>query len=255
MRRFGILFAMALLLCVASIFGGEGTKELEEITTWELIRKGGWLMVPIGLCSLIALAYAFERFINLRLRVIMPPRLVAALEERLESQRYGEAKKLCREDDSPFGRIMLAGLRELDEDWSRVENAIVEAGAREVAVFRQNVRPLRIVSEIAPLLGLLGTVQGMMGAFQKVSASAGQLGKTEMFAGDIFLALSTTAAGLTVAIPALFLYYVFVGRIDKIILRLDTVSENLLERIRDARKKAVKANAAGKTSGKGGKQA
>jgi biopolymer transport protein ExbB len=117
-------------------------------------------------------------------------------------------------------------------DWVRVEKAIEDTGAREIAVMRQNVRPLKVVSEIAPLLGLLGTIQGMMGAFQKVS-SMGVGRKTEAFAGDIFLALVTTAAGLTVAIPALFLFYYFAGRIERHVLAMDNASAELLQSVRD----------------------
>lgn len=204
----------------------------KDVSVWGLIMQGGWLMIPIGLCSLAGVAYALERFLNLRVSRIMPARLLARLEEAIGRRDYDAAKKLCRDDASPFARILLAGLRELGLEWERVEDAVEDAGIRELAVFKQNVRPLRVISELAPLLGLLGTIQGMMGAFQNISASSGQLGKTEVFAGDIFLALTTTAAGLLVAIPALFLSYHFAGRIDKIALLMDRKLGDLLETIR-----------------------
>lgn len=210
----------------------EPVPELAQITTWELIKKGGWLMVPIGLCSLLTVAYAAERFINLRTAKIMPAKLSRLLAERLAAKDVDGAQLLCREHDCTLSRIILAGLREVRHDWERVEKAIEDTGAREIAELRQNVRPLKVVSEIAPLLGLLGTIQGMMGAFQKVSAM-GVGKKTEAFAGDIFLALVTTAAGLTVAIPALFLFYYFAGRIERHVLAMDRTSSELLQNVRD----------------------
>jgi len=230
----GFFAALAVLAMAAAspLFAGDGIPE-KDVSVWTLVLQGGWLMVPIGLCSLVGAAYAVERFLNLRIGKIMPTKLVVSLEQAIDRRDYDAAKRLCLEDASPFAQILLAGLRELGLEWTRVEGAVEDAGIREIAVFKQNVRPLRAVSEIAPLLGLLGTIQGMMGAFRNVSAAGGQLGKTEMFAGDIFLALTTTAAGLIVAIPALFLSFHFAGRIDKIALLMDRKLGDLLGRIRD----------------------
>lgn len=225
------LLAM-MVFCVLGALAAEEGGDITEISAWALIKKGGWLMVPIGLCSLITLAYAAERFINLRTSRIMPADLTGKLEEKLRGKDFAGALAVCRESNCALARIIQAGLREMKYDWARVEKAIEDTGAREIAVMRQNVRPLKVVSEIAPLLGLLGTIQGMMGAFQKVS-SMGVGRKTEAFAGDIFLALVTTAAGLTVAIPALFLFYYFVGRIEKHVLAMDASSADLLQNVRD----------------------
>ena len=230
--RLTICFLAMMALCALGAFAAEEGGDLAEISAWALVKKGGWLMVPIGLCSLITLAYAAERFINLRSSRIMPADLAVDLEVKLRAKDFSGAREVCRESDCALARIILAGLREMKYDWARVEKAIEDTGAREIAVMRQNVRPLKVVSEIAPLLGLLGTIQGMMGAFQKVS-SMGVGRKTEAFAGDIFLALVTTAAGLTVAIPALFLFYYFVGRIEKHVLAMDSTSADLLQTVRD----------------------
>jgi biopolymer transport protein ExbB len=231
----GSLALLALLIAGAAtpLLAADGPTPAKDVSIWSLITQGGVLMVPIGLCSLAGLAYALDRFLNLRIAKIMPPRLVASVEESIGRKDYEAARQLCRKDPSPFAQILLAGLRELGLDWTRVEDAAEDAGIRELAVLKQNVRPLRVISEIAPLLGLLGTIQGMMGAFQNISTSSGQLGKTEMFAGDIFLALVTTAAGLVVAIPALFLSFHFSGRIDKIALVMDRKLGDLLGQIRD----------------------
>lgn len=227
-----LLLLFALALTATTLSAAEPGKNLAEISTWELIQLGGWVMIPIGLLSLITLAYALERFLNLRQAVIMPKRFVTELEGLLTRQECVAAEELCRKNGSPFALIMEAGLRERNEDWSLVRKAVEDAGAREIAELRQNVRPLKMVSELSPLLGLFGTIQGMMGAFQNISASAGQSGKTELFAGDIFLALVTTGAGLIVAIPALYLFYHFAARIDRIVLAMDRSCETLLQGLR-----------------------
>ncbi len=186
-----------------------------EISLWQLVLKGGWLMVPIALCSLLGIAFALELALVLRRRRLLPRDLEEPLRDALRRQDTEAALRLCDDSPSPLSHTVRAGLAEAAvADWDHVERAVEDAASREIDRLRAKARPLRIISEICPLLGLLGTIQGMMGAFQSVSASGGQLGKTEMFAGDIFTALVTTAAGLVVAIPALFLYYAFARRID-----------------------------------------
>ena len=187
------LFCAAAGFLFAADTGPDPAKGSVEVSTWQLVKHGGWLMIPIGLCSLIALAYAAERFINLRLDKIIPEEFTGGLAVRLKAKDYKGARDLCKKDRSPFAEVFLAGLREVDNGPERMEKAIEDTGTREMSILRQNVRPLKIVSEIAPLLGLLGTIQGMMGAFQKIS-EVGIGKKTEIFAGNIFQALVTTAA-------------------------------------------------------------
>jgi biopolymer transport protein ExbB len=226
------VFSSTLAMTATVLFAAEPTHDLSRLSTWQLIRMGGWLMVPIALCSLLAVAFAAERLINLRASVVAPPDLVRDLENRLAGGDLNGAHELCRKRDCALSRILDAGLEAYPQGWERAEKSIEETGAREIAAMRQNVRPLKIISELAPLLGLLGTIQGMMGAFQKVS-TLGVGRKTELFAGDIFLALVTTAAGLTVAIPSLFFYYYLAGRIEGHVLAIDRLSAQLLRRLRE----------------------
>ncbi len=208
--------------------------DTQSLSFWQLVTLGGWLMIPIGLCSLVGIAYTLERFLALRRRVLRPEGFAESLREAFEKKDLDGAAALCAGRKEPLARVAAAGLREwkASADWDRTERAMEEAGGKSVAALRRNVRVLRVVSEIAPLLGLLGTVQGMMGAFQNISSGSSQIGKTELFAGDIFLALITTAAGLIVAIPALFLAYHFNGRVDKIADGLEDETAALFDRIR-----------------------
>lgn len=205
-----------------------------EISNWQLVVMGGWLMIPIALCSLLGIAYALELVFSLRRSKILPKKLADELREAFQRNDPASARALCEEHPCPLTNTILAGLHEADvaPDWDHVERALEDAGARELSRIRRRVRPLRVISEICPLLGLLGTIQGMMGAFQSVSASGGQLGKTEMFAGDIFVALVTTAAGLVVAIPALFFFYSFSKRVDSIAEDLEDAINDLFAILR-----------------------
>ena len=211
-----------------------------EISNWQLVVMGGWLMIPIALCSLLGIAYALELVFVLRRSKVVPKGLVEDLREALRNQDAAAALKLCDATPCALSSAVRAGIAEASvADWDHVERALEDAGAREVSLLRRKARPLRVISEICPLLGLLGTIQGMMGAFQSVSVSGGQLGKTEMFAGDIFTALVTTAAGLIVAIPALFFFYSFSKRIDTLSSDLESALTELFALLRPAAPGAV----------------
>jgi len=187
---------------------------------FEVLREGGILMIPIALCSVLVVAYAVERLLGLRRRRVAPPKLVRQLTEAVEQGRVPDALSLCESSRSPFASVAGAGLR-LHGHALRleVEKAMEDAGQREVARLRRNVRPLATIASLAPLLGLLGTIIGMIEAFNVVAG--GGIGKQEHLAGGISKALVTTGAGLTVAIPALALYHYFTARIQNLVLLVD----------------------------------
>ena len=137
------------------------------------------------------------------------------------------ALNYCRENENPMSRVAAAGIRKMHRSEEVIEQAIEDAGANEVSKLRRNLRMLYGVSAVAPMLGLLGTVWGMIEAFQVASAMG--LGRAEKLASGIYEALVTTFAGLTVAIPCLIFYYYFQGKIDAIITEMDDVSVYLLE--------------------------
>ncbi|MFW6061329.1 MAG: MotA/TolQ/ExbB proton channel family protein, partial [Planctomycetota bacterium] len=134
----------------------------------------------------------------------------------------------CEQNGSPIARIAQAGLRKLHRKPEAVEGAIEDAGANEVSKLRHNLRTLYGIAAIAPMLGLLGTVWGMIEAFQVASTKG--LGKAEYLATGIYEALVTTFAGLLVAIPAVMFYYYFLGRIDGIIHDMNELSYEFVER-------------------------
>jgi len=204
-------------------------EETPKMSILELLLKGGWFMVPIGLCSLMGLAIIIERLIALRRGAIIPPRFMEGLKSAFRGDRQDRAAGLeyCGENDCPMGRVAAAGIRKMRRGETAVERAIEDAGANEIGLLRRNLRMLYGVAAVAPMLGLLGTVWGMIQAFQ-VASEAG-LGRAEKLATGIYEALVTTFGGLIVAIPALIFYYYFLSKIDRIVYEMNETSVELVE--------------------------
>ena len=190
-------------------------------TVWSLTVKGGIVMIPLGICSIVGLGIAIERFISLRRSKIIPPDFIGGLMGTLKNSAADlrAATEYCDNSKSPVGHIFKAGIMNLSKGEAFVEKAIEEAGAREVDKLKRSLRGLSIITAVSPLLGLLGTVYGMITAFE-TSTMVG-IGKGELLASGIYEALVTTAAGLTIAIPTLLLYNYFVGRVDALVDEID----------------------------------
>lgn len=137
---------------------------------------------------------------------------------------------LCRKDDSPLGRILLSAARRWGRPRREIEPAVTEAGRREVLLLRRNLRALSGTGNLATLLGLLGTVVGMIDAFNSVADKQG-LGRAEVLSRGIAQALLTTAFGLAVAIPCLFLHAYFSGKVERLALEMDQIAEETVEAI------------------------
>ncbi|MEQ8762429.1 MAG: MotA/TolQ/ExbB proton channel family protein [Planctomycetota bacterium] len=208
---------------------------------FEILEEGGLMMIPIGLCSVVALAYTIERLINLRRGRIVPKSFVRSIKLPLEAGEVERAQRECESSKSPIARILLAGIKRRGRSLLEIEKAVEDAGQREIARMRRNVRPLNVVAGVSPLLGLLGTVVGMIESFNVVANQG--LGKQELLADGISKALVTTGAGLTVAIPALALYYYFIGRIHKIVLEIDENCVELLEHVPDSHQAQIASDA------------
>ncbi|HOD82683.1 MAG: colicin uptake protein TolQ [Planctomycetes bacterium ADurb.Bin126] len=195
----------------------------------ELFERGGWFMLPIVLASLVGLALIIERLISLRKDKIIPPRLLDQLKDTYKPGQEDRSAGLnyCHANASPLARVLAAGIGKMHRDEQTVEQAIEDAGANEIAKLKRNLRGLFAVGSIAPLLGLLGTVSGMIKAFQVASVKG--LGKATSLAQGIYEALVTTYAGLLVAIPVLVFYYYFLGKIDRIVSEMNDLSIEFVE--------------------------
>lgn len=201
-------------------------------SVWDLLVKGGPIMIPIGLVSLIALAVGAERSVTLRRRSVVPSGFLAGVDALRHDAR--RAIDFCRQSPSPIANLVLAALKAQGERREVIERAVEEAGQRERMRFRRFMRLMSALPQMATMLGLLGTIFGMIKTFQAVAASGQALGKTEMLAKGIFEAWTATAAGLLVAIPVLAVYQLLMGRIDAAMVELDTAVSEWMERDRSS---------------------
>ena len=200
-----------------------------KLSFLQLLLKGGWFMVPIVACSLLGMALIIERLTVLRRSQIIPAEFMAGLDRVYGSVADTAAGlRYCQAHRSPMARIMAAGIRKLPHGEAEAERAIADTGANEVAKLRRNLRTLHGIAAVAPTLGLLGTVWGMIEAFQ--AASRVGLGHSESLTTGIYEALVCTLAGLGIAIPVLMCYYYFVGRVDHIVIELNDMVADFLAR-------------------------
>ncbi len=208
--------------------GGGASGAMQVQSVWDFLVKGGPMIVPIAICSLAALTVIVERLVVLRRVKVMPSGFIDGVRAAM-SGGVSSALEYCRVNASPIGEIFHAGLRRHHDSAERREKAIEEAGVREVFTLRKHLRLLAVVAAIAPVLGLLGTIFGMIKAFQTVAISGDALGKTELLAKGIYEALITTAAGLLLAIPALIAYHWLSSRIDRMVFEMDRITVDFFE--------------------------
>ncbi len=202
----------------------------------DFVQKGGIMMIPIGLCSLIALTVIIERLIALRRNSIIPPSFLPGLRKVMADKPGDTASALgyCRQSTSAVATVLAAGIRKIDRrSPEAVEKSIEEAGERAVLKMRKHLRALAVIASVTPLMGLLGTIIGMIMAFQTVAMSGEALGKTEMLAGGIYQAMITTAAGLSVAIPVLISYHWISAKIERLVADIDEMSVDFVDEFGD----------------------
>ncbi|MAW60822.1 MAG: hypothetical protein CMJ94_08310 [Planctomycetes bacterium] len=186
----------------------------------EMLQAGGYIVYILLGLSVVALAFSVERFLRLRGSSVGTNRFGNRVLDAMETGGVEAASQVCRDEDNSMSRVLLAGLRRSEFPLTERDKAVEDAGMREYRTLSQNLRPLMVVSVISPLLGLLGTVWGMITAFQDLAASEGRA-DPEMLAGGISMALTTTAVGLAVAIPAQASYYWFKSRTDKFVRNVE----------------------------------
>ena len=196
---------------------------------WEVMRKGGYVMWPILFCSIITLCFAFERIISLRRGRVLPrPFVKRFLHQLREGQLDREsALELCNKNGSEVAGVFAAAVRKWGRPSVEVEQAFIDAGERAGNRLRRYLRLFHAVHTICPLLGLLGTVFGVIRSFNSFS-HADEAGRANMLGSGIAEALLCTAAGLTVAIVALVFYWVFVSRADQLVIEIDSLGQDFV---------------------------
>ncbi len=224
------LAGVFILLAAAQVFAASGFAGLGFTPkVWELLKKGGYTMIPLGLCSVIALMVTLERLISLRRKKVLPQALVSASESCWRRGDFEEAAQVCERFDSPLGRVLKAGLARRRLGLGEMERAMVGAGQHESTVLSRNLRGLGVIANLAPMLGLFGTVVGMIRAFDVISRAG--TGNPNLVAEGISEALLTTAAGLLIGIPALAAYHFFRSRSGRLLFEMESISLALLQNL------------------------
>jgi len=194
------------------------------------IAQGGWLMIPLAVCSLIVFALSLERLIALRRGRVIPRPFVRRFTECVEDGQlsYDEATELCEAFDCPVAEVFRAALRRWGRPMFEVEQAVMDAGDRVADGLKRFLKVFHAISNVAPLLGLLGTVLGMIEAFEMMSGQE-SMGRPEMLASGISVALMTTAGGLSVAIPAYLAYMYFSSKSDNYLNEIDKLCQRVVD--------------------------
>jgi biopolymer transport protein ExbB len=192
----------------------------------EWIIKGGPVMAPLLLCSVISLTIIVERGLSLRRNRILRYDILQRIEELLRDRKIPEASTLCKRYPSSMTRILLAAILNHDKNRQEIKEIIEDAGRQEVPVLERYLTILGTIASIAVLLGLLGTVTGMIRTFNAIAALG--YGHPEALAGGISEALVATATGLTIAIPTLVLYNFFTSKVDSLVVEMEKNSLRIL---------------------------
>ncbi len=197
-----------------------------------IIREMGYFLLPFVIASIISMWFIIERLVILRSGRVIPRHFVVRFLKLLKDGKLNarSALKLCEENPSPIASVFAHGVRKWGKPSVEVEQAIIDGGERQLSQLRKHLRVINGVATVAPLMGLLGTVIGMIQAFNEI-ANSSAMGKAEELAVGIAMALLTTAFGLGIAIPSLIMYMYLAGRVDGLVMEMDQNSQDLVNLI------------------------
>lgn len=203
----------------------QATQQLKQIPTEELrfgdlLLKGGWVMVPIGILAVLGLVIFFERFFTIRKASVNESHLMTQVRSSIISGNLEAAIALCKNSNSPLGRMLQKGLLRIGRPIKDIEGAIENIGKLEVAKLEKNIGIIGIVAGIAPMFGFLGTIAGVIKIFYDISKTDNiSMG---VISGGLYVKMVTSAAGLFVGIIAYVCYHILNMMVDKVILKLET---------------------------------
>jgi biopolymer transport protein ExbB len=194
------------------------------------LSRGGIIMIPLLLSSVLGLAIVIERAISLRRNKVMIPEIISVVDEFNSHEDIKLATSMCEKNRGAFANIILTGLQNTDLTTEEVRELLVDQGRQEVRALERGLPTLETIAGIAPLLGLLGTVLGMIKVFTVISLQG--TGQASLLAGGISEALITTATGLVIGILALIMYNYFSNRAENYILDIEKYTTKLMQKIR-----------------------
>jgi len=220
----GVMQLYGALLQIPGLEGPQRTWQEQLVFVWD---QTGIMKWPLGLCVVIAIVVIIWKFFSLLAKSTSTRKILREVDELLAQHRIQEALELTRESDSPAANILYAGLERHEEGTERVMKAIENQGLIELSKLERGLVVLATLTNIAPLLGFLGTVVGMIIAFQSIEA-AGEVEAT-LVAGGIKIALLTTAEGLSIAIPVSIMHNYFVSRIDSLVIDMEESAQKMID--------------------------
>ncbi len=203
-------------------------------SSWlDMVWQGGIPEAVIILMSIVGLALIIEHFVSITREKLMPPYLLNELENLFDEEEYEEAMDLCDGEQNFLCRVVGAGLSKIGSGYEPMLMAVQSASEEEATTLHQKISYLSLIATTAPMMGLLGTVAGMMVAFNKIAMSGGAANASDL-AGGITMALVTTLSGLIVAIPVMMCYMVFRNRVIKVVQEVEAITNDLMDRFRPA---------------------
>jgi biopolymer transport protein ExbB len=196
---------------------------------WDFLVRGGPVMIPLGLCSLLAATITIERVLALRRSRVVPREILHIIDAVEPGRDVSVAVSLCARNPGVFSTVMRVGLENAQAPWEVVRDAVLDAGRQEIPLLERNLVWLETIAAISPLLGLLGTVTGMMRVFAAISTHG--LGEPTALSGGISEALIATATGLTIGIPTLVAHNVLAARAEALVVEIEAHASRLLARL------------------------
>ncbi|MBX3423852.1 MAG: MotA/TolQ/ExbB proton channel family protein [Pirellulaceae bacterium] len=248
--RYRAMFQGAIVLSASALLGRSSAQaqvpdDLNAVSNsattpatdgfWDIVFSGGWtgtiIVLTLLALSMVTAYLIFDQMMILRRREVLPPGIADQIRTLLSQGRATEADQLCRQHPSPLTFVLTNGLSELDFGWQAMEKSMEDAVAEQAAKMYRKIEYLAVIGNLAPMCGLLGTVTGMIFAFQQVAISQGTAGAAELAEG-IYSALVTTVAGLVVAIPAMAAFAIFRNRIDQLIAEIAFIAQHVFTPVR-----------------------
>lgn len=202
----------------------------EETSLLDILWESSWIGLVIGILSFAMLGLVIEHFTSIKDDKLIPADFVAALQTTIDEKKYQDAMQLCEASDNYISRIMQVGLSEIRYGYEAMTGSMSAIGEEEAIKLTQKIGYLSLIGTLAPMLGLLGTVVGMIKCFKTISEAP--VTSARLLAGGIYMALVTTVMGLIVGIPALFFYSFFQDKVTNIGLEAGAVCEELIRRFK-----------------------
>jgi len=232
MRKPNLLIAALVGIALITLSGTAFAQEdAGNASLGKIIMGGGVIGWVIILLSIVSLALAIEHFVTIRRDKLVPPELIDEIEALFEEEEYQEALELCESEPNFLTNILSAGLPKINAGFEAMEKAMDEVAEEEAIKLHQKVGWLSLIGNIAPMMGLFGTVYGMIMAFNEITR-LGQAVQPQDLSKGISTALITTLFGLFVAMPSLFFFFVFRNKVIKVSLEITAIADDLVERFR-----------------------